>query len=91
MQFVKCIWPGFHLYFLSLLLSVNIRIRNITESVLCFHCLFLQELEDFETVSDFEVLIKSSHGHNGPDGSEREEFNNYKDYNQEKPSKLKQR
>uniref|UniRef100_A0A3B4UZ35 Ryanodine receptor 2 n=1 Tax=Seriola dumerili TaxID=41447 RepID=A0A3B4UZ35_SERDU len=48
-------------------------------------------LEDFETVSDFEVLMKSSHGHNGPNGPERDEFNNHKDYNQEKPSKLKQR
>lgn len=51
----------------------------------------LQELEDFETVSDFEVLMKSSHGHNVPNGSERDEFNNHKDYNQEKPSKIKQR
>ncbi|KAM9837412.1 LOW QUALITY PROTEIN: ryanodine receptor 2 [Aulostomus maculatus] len=50
-----------------------------------------KELEDFETVSDFEVLMKSSHGHNGPNGSEKDEFNNHKDYNQEKPSKLKQR
>ncbi|XP_053366812.1 ryanodine receptor 2 [Clarias gariepinus] len=52
-----------------------------------------KDLEDFETVSDFEVLMKSSHGHmssNGPD-KERDEFNNHKDYNQEKPSKLKQR
>ncbi|TMS22614.1 Ryanodine receptor 2 [Larimichthys crocea] len=50
-----------------------------------------RELEDFETVSDFEVLMKTSHGHNGPNGPERDEFNNHKDYNQEKPSKLKQR
>ncbi|XP_018521997.1 ryanodine receptor 2 isoform X1 [Lates calcarifer] len=50
-----------------------------------------RELEDFETVSDFEVLMKSSHGHTGPNGPERDEFNNHKDYNQEKPSKLKQR
>ncbi|XP_034049809.1 ryanodine receptor 2 isoform X2 [Thalassophryne amazonica] len=50
-----------------------------------------RELDDFETVSDFEVLIKSSHGHNGPGGLERDEFNNHKDYSQEKPSKLKQR
>ena len=42
-------------------------------------------------VSDFEVLMKSSHGHNGPNGPERDEFNNHKDYNQEKPFKLKQR
>ncbi|XP_058262198.1 ryanodine receptor 2 isoform X19 [Hemibagrus wyckioides] len=52
-----------------------------------------KDLEDFETVSDFEVLMKSSHGHmssNGPD-KDRDEFNNHKDYNQEKPSKLKQR
>uniref|UniRef100_A0A8D0APV1 Ryanodine receptor 2 n=1 Tax=Sander lucioperca TaxID=283035 RepID=A0A8D0APV1_SANLU len=50
-----------------------------------------RELEDFETVSDFEVLMKSSHGANGPNGPERDEFNNHKDHNQEKPSKLKQR
>ncbi|KAA8581146.1 hypothetical protein FQN60_002727 [Etheostoma spectabile] len=50
-----------------------------------------RELEDFETVSDFEVLMKSSHGPNGPNGPERDEFNNHKDHNQEKPSKLKQR
>uniref|UniRef100_A0A671VHP5 Uncharacterized protein n=1 Tax=Sparus aurata TaxID=8175 RepID=A0A671VHP5_SPAAU len=50
-----------------------------------------RELEDFETVSDFEVLMKTSHGHNGPNGPERDEFNNHKDYNQEKSSKLKQR
>lgn len=56
-----------------------------------FSCMFLQELEDFENVSDFEVLMKSSHSHNGPNGPDRDEFNNHKDYNQEKPSKLKQR
>uniref|UniRef100_A0A3B5KSP6 Uncharacterized protein n=1 Tax=Xiphophorus couchianus TaxID=32473 RepID=A0A3B5KSP6_9TELE len=50
-----------------------------------------RELEDFETVSDFEVLLKSSHGPNGPSGHDRDEFNNHKDYTQEKPSKLKQR
>uniref|UniRef100_A0A3Q1EA25 Ryanodine receptor 2 n=1 Tax=Acanthochromis polyacanthus TaxID=80966 RepID=A0A3Q1EA25_9TELE len=50
-----------------------------------------RELEDFETVSDFEVLMKTPHGHNGPNGPDRDEFNNHKDYNQEKPSKLKQR
>ncbi|XP_076856683.1 ryanodine receptor 2 isoform X3 [Brachyhypopomus gauderio] len=52
-----------------------------------------KDLEDFETVSDFEVLMKTAHGHMGPNGPEREkdEFNNHKDYNQEKPSKLKQR
>ncbi|KAM3591914.1 uncharacterized protein V6R79_009433 [Siganus canaliculatus] len=50
-----------------------------------------RELDDFETVSDFEVLMKTSHGHNGPNGLERDEFNNHKDYNQEKPSRLKQR
>ncbi|CAG5911922.1 unnamed protein product [Menidia menidia] len=48
-----------------------------------------RELEDFETVSDFEVL-KSSHGHFSS-GPGRDEFNNHKDCNQEKPSKLKQR
>ena len=42
-------------------------------------------------MSDFEVLMKTSHGHNGPNGPERDEFNNHKDYNQEKSSKLKQR
>ncbi|XP_028331499.1 ryanodine receptor 2 isoform X4 [Gouania willdenowi] len=51
----------------------------------------IKELEDFETVSDFEVLMKSPHGHNGPSGLDRDEFNNHKDYTQEKPSKLKQR
>nr|XP_040033351.1 ryanodine receptor 2 isoform X4 [Gasterosteus aculeatus aculeatus] len=50
-----------------------------------------RELEDFETVSDFEVLMKSSHGPNGSNGPDRDEFNNHKDYNQEKPSKIKQR
>ncbi|XP_054615531.1 ryanodine receptor 2 isoform X15 [Dunckerocampus dactyliophorus] len=50
-----------------------------------------RELDDFETVSDFEVLMKTSHGHNGPSGPDRPEFNNHKDYNQEKTSKLKQR
>ncbi|XP_037400044.1 ryanodine receptor 2 isoform X22 [Pygocentrus nattereri] len=52
-----------------------------------------KDLEDFETVSDFEVLMKSAHGHmssNGPE-KDKDEFNNHKDYNQEKPSKLKQR
>ncbi|XP_051926912.1 ryanodine receptor 2 isoform X3 [Hippocampus zosterae] len=47
------------------------------------------DLEDFET--DFEVLVKTAHGHNGPSGPDRGEFNNHKDYNQEKTSKLKQR
>ena len=55
------------------------------------HPFFFQELEDFETVSDFEVLMKSAHGHMGSNGQEKDEFNNHKDYNQEKPSKLKQR
>ncbi|XP_023805329.1 ryanodine receptor 2 isoform X2 [Oryzias latipes] len=56
-----------------------------------------KELDDFETVSDFEVLIKSSHGHSVsnipsvPGGPEKDEFNNHKDYNQEKSSKVKQR
>lgn len=50
-----------------------------------------KELEDFETVSDFEVLMKSAHGHMGSNGPEKDEFNNHKDYAQEKPSKLKQR
>ncbi|XP_077359216.1 ryanodine receptor 2 [Festucalex cinctus] len=47
------------------------------------------ELEDFE--SDFEVLVKTAHGHNGPSGPDKGEFNNHKDHNQEKTSKLKQR
>ncbi|XP_072311661.1 ryanodine receptor 2 [Eucyclogobius newberryi] len=50
-----------------------------------------RELDDFETVSDFEVLMKTSHSYSGPNGPERDEFNNHKDYTQEKPSKLKQR
>lgn len=52
-----------------------------------------RDLEDFETVSDFEVLMKTPHSHvssNGPD-RDRDEFNNHKDHNQEKPSKIKQR
>ncbi|KAG1945378.1 ryanodine receptor [Pimephales promelas] len=52
-----------------------------------------RDLEDFETVSDFEVLMKTPHTHvssNGPD-RDRDEFNNHKDHNQEKPSKIKQR
>ncbi|XP_037829496.1 ryanodine receptor 2 [Kryptolebias marmoratus] len=49
-----------------------------------------KELEDFETVSDFEVLMKAPHSPNNPNGPDRDEFNNHKDYNQEKPSKLKQ-
>ncbi|XP_030196348.1 ryanodine receptor 2 isoform X3 [Gadus morhua] len=49
-----------------------------------------KECEDFETVADFEVLVKSSHGHMGVP-SEKDEFNNHKDHNQEKPSKFKQR
>lgn len=36
----------------------------------------LQDLDDFETVSDFEIL---------------NEFNNHKDYHQEKPTKPKPR
>ncbi|XP_047465590.1 ryanodine receptor 2 isoform X3 [Mugil cephalus] len=50
-----------------------------------------KELEDFETGSEFEVLMKSSHSHNGPNRPDRDEFNNHKDYTQEKTSKLKQR
>lgn len=53
--------------------------------------LCMQECEDFETVSDFEVLVKSSHGGGGLMGGEKDEFNNHKDHNQEKPSKFKQR
>ncbi|XP_034148455.1 ryanodine receptor 2 isoform X4 [Esox lucius] len=51
-----------------------------------------KDLLDFETVSDFEVLMKSAHGTLGSSvDKERDEFNNHKDYTQEKPSKLKQR
>nr|XP_015218325.1 PREDICTED: ryanodine receptor 2 isoform X6 [Lepisosteus oculatus] len=54
-----------------------------------------KDLDDFDTDSDFEVLMKTAHGHLGSNGPEREkdkdEFNNHKDYTQEKPSRLKQR
>ncbi|XP_068795351.1 ryanodine receptor 2 isoform X1 [Struthio camelus] len=55
------------------------------------------DLEDYDADSDFEVLMKTAHGHLVPDRSEREkdatrpELNNHKDYAQEKPSRLKQR
>lgn len=55
------------------------------------------DLEDYDADSDFEVLMKTAHGHLVPDRVEREkeaakpEFNNHKDYTQEKPSRLKQR
>ncbi|GCB66916.1 hypothetical protein scyTo_0005050, partial [Scyliorhinus torazame] len=55
------------------------------------------EIEDFDADSDFEVLMKTAHGHLASATSEKEkestkaEFNNHKDYNQEKPSRLKQR
>uniref|UniRef100_A0A3P9BDB2 Ryanodine receptor 2 n=1 Tax=Maylandia zebra TaxID=106582 RepID=A0A3P9BDB2_9CICH len=62
--------------------------KRVTDTFCKTH---INELEDFENVSDFEVLMKSSHSHNGPNGPDRDEFNNHKDYNQEKPSKLKQR
>ncbi|KAG7282547.1 hypothetical protein CRUP_001122, partial [Coryphaenoides rupestris] len=48
-----------------------------------------KECEDFETVSDFEVLVKSHCHIGGPNA--KDEFNNHKDHNQEKPSKFKQR
>uniref|UniRef100_A0A4W3IZU4 Ryanodine receptor 2 n=1 Tax=Callorhinchus milii TaxID=7868 RepID=A0A4W3IZU4_CALMI len=55
------------------------------------------ELEDFDADSDFEVLLKTAHGHLASATVEKEkekegakaEFNNHKDYNQEKPSRLK--
>ncbi|MBN3288490.1 RYR2 protein, partial [Polyodon spathula] len=56
-----------------------------------------KDLEDFDADSDFEVLMKTAHGHLGSNGPEKEkeslkdEFNNHKDYTQEKPSRLKQR
>ncbi|XP_072436665.1 ryanodine receptor 2 isoform X1 [Chiloscyllium punctatum] len=55
------------------------------------------EIEDFDADSDFEVLMKTAHGHLASTTAEKEkesaktEFNNHKDYNQEKPSRLKQR
>ncbi|NWY06141.1 RYR2 protein, partial [Nothoprocta ornata] len=55
------------------------------------------DLEDYDADSDFEVLMKTAHGHLVPDRTEREkeatktELNNHKDYAQEKPSRLKQR
>ncbi|NWZ45024.1 RYR2 protein, partial [Brachypodius atriceps] len=55
------------------------------------------DLEDYDADSDFEVLMKTAHGHLVPDRTEREkdatkpELNNHKDFVQEKPSRLKQR
>ncbi|XP_074846207.1 ryanodine receptor 2 isoform X10 [Carettochelys insculpta] len=55
------------------------------------------DLEDYDADSDFEVLMKTAHGHLVPDRTEKEkeatkmEFNNHKDCTQEKPSRLKQR
>ncbi|NXC37611.1 RYR2 protein, partial [Penelope pileata] len=55
------------------------------------------DLEDYDADSDFEVLMKTAHGHLVADRAEREkdatkpELNNHKDYVQEKPSRLKQR
>ncbi|XP_010217958.1 PREDICTED: ryanodine receptor 2, partial [Tinamus guttatus] len=55
------------------------------------------DLEDYDADSDFEVLMKTAHGHLVPDRTEREkevtktELNNHKDCAQEKPSRLKQR
>ncbi|KAJ6664647.1 hypothetical protein lerEdw1_006220 [Lerista edwardsae] len=53
------------------------------------------DLDDCDADSDFEVLMKTAHGHLVPDRAEKEaiksEFNNHKDYTQEKPSRLKQR
>lgn len=53
------------------------------------------DLDDYDADSDFEVLMKTAHGHLVPDRVEKEvaksEFNNHKDYTQEKPSRLKQR
>ncbi|XP_063077897.1 ryanodine receptor 2 [Engraulis encrasicolus] len=44
-----------------------------------------KDLDDLETESDFEVLMKSSNG------KDSDEFNNHKDYSQEKQSKFKPR
>ncbi|XP_050626590.1 ryanodine receptor 2 isoform X4 [Macaca thibetana thibetana] len=55
------------------------------------------DLEDYDADSDFEVLMKTAHGHLVPDRVDKDkeatkpEFNNHKDYAQEKPSRLKQR
>ncbi|XP_058275573.1 ryanodine receptor 2 isoform X2 [Hirundo rustica] len=53
------------------------------------------DLEDYDADSDFEVLMKTAHGHLVPDRTEKDatkpELNNHKDYVQEKPSRLKQR
>ncbi|KAH0622519.1 hypothetical protein JD844_024895, partial [Phrynosoma platyrhinos] len=53
------------------------------------------DMDDYDADSDFEVLMKTAHGHLVPDRVEKEvaktEFNNHKDYTQEKPSRLKQR
>ncbi|XP_052552139.1 ryanodine receptor 2 isoform X6 [Tympanuchus pallidicinctus] len=55
------------------------------------------DLEDYDADSDFEVLMKTAHGHLAADRTEREkdatkpELNNHKDFVQEKPSRLKQR
>ncbi|KAL1784292.1 ryanodine receptor 2 [Sigmodon hispidus] len=55
------------------------------------------DLEDYDMDSDFEVLMKTAHGHLVPDRIDKDketpkpEFNNHKDYAQEKPSRLKQR
>uniref|UniRef100_A0A670I8M0 Ryanodine receptor 2 n=1 Tax=Podarcis muralis TaxID=64176 RepID=A0A670I8M0_PODMU len=46
------------------------------------------DLDDYDADSDFEVLMKTAHGHLVPDRIEKEavksEFNNHKDYTQEK-------
>ncbi|XP_076833707.1 ryanodine receptor 2 isoform X2 [Brachyhypopomus gauderio] len=47
----------------------------------------VREPEEGEVNSDFEMLMKSAHRHTGS----RDELNNHKDQNQEKPSRLKQR
>ncbi|TRY59413.1 hypothetical protein DNTS_004316 [Danionella cerebrum] len=48
-----------------------------------------REIDDFDSVADFEVL-KTPHGERDRE-RDRDEFNNHKDHNQEKPSKIKQR
>lgn len=83
--------PWTHLHFYTCVLKIQWDREYDWQYAWCVFCLFRQELEDFETVSDFEVLMKSSHGPNGSNGPDRDEFNNHKDYNQEKPSKIKQR
>ncbi|ELW68103.1 Ryanodine receptor 2 [Tupaia chinensis] len=55
------------------------------------------DLEDYDADSDFEVLMKTAHGHLASDRADKDrdaaklEVNNHKDCAQEKPSRLRQR